>query len=559
MEWYKEALELSFQFHIIIDGPSILTFFYDRDKNTWTSGIPITEEIFLDAEKATALGKTLIQKVTDLKGRHLGVVIHVADEFATAEIKPKLNNPAALSDLRQIVYENPREVLEDSSAIPDQSSWRVMPYPAAGSPMIATTITLSRRLETFVTALRDLGNADNFPLITHVLSAPLLAIMGLPNVIRSSLNKPFVAVLQYPWFTAMAFFNEHADLRLIRSLQHRGQRCPSNFWSTLATTNASLEFVDPDIYLLPLGDQVDSRITEDLKRNFPKSSIETVHFNETTPLPVWLPEPALSVSDTHIHEDEIKSHTFGVLKSERWFLQDFLSPSAHVQALFPSRSEIRLLRYFNMAKKVIFALLVLAVLGIAFDVYGVISRPEWAFKKTEARTIQQRMAAVELDKKRLHHWNVLLDDRSRAWTAMELPARLFPEKSNMLLKGFNHTVRTDAAPKQQTAGFTKEWKLSGFARNEAMVFLNKINSREGISTKFAEMAKITGDSSFDPAPNTRSLLVNLKTKENPSFRQRAAEDITDADPSTYQYTFELTIVQRFESTDAMAIPKAKSP
>lgn len=557
-EWYKEALELNYQFHIVIDGPSILTFFYQSDSNTWTSGVPINDEVFLDIEKAKALGRNLIQKVTDLKGRQLGVIIHAADEFATTEIKQKFNNPSALADLREIIHENPREVLEDSSAMPDQSTWRVMPYPASGSPVIATTITLSRRLETFVTALRDLGNDENFPLITHVLSAPLVAIMGLPDLIPEPSQKPFVAVLQYPWFTAMAFFNEHADLRLIRSLQHRGQRCPANFWSSLATTNASLEFVDPNIYLLPLGEQMDLRISEDLKRNFPNSSIETVYFPQTNPLPVWLPEPVLSVSDTD-NEGKIKSHTFGILRSERWFLQDFLSPSAQAQALFPSRSEIRLLRYFNLAKRAIFALVILVVLFLSLDVYRIISQPEWAFEKNETGMIQQRMGKLQAEKKRLEHWNVLLDDRSRAWTAMELVARIFPEKSDTLLKGFIHTVRPDAAPKQLKAGFIKEWKLNGFARNEAMIHLNKINSREGITAKFADMANTTGDASFDPTPKTRSIIVNLKTKENPNFRQRPVEDINDADPTTYQFSFELTILQRFESTDVMAIPKTKAP
>jgi hypothetical protein len=223
--WYKDALDLDFQFHIIVDGASVLTFFFNRTKNSWSNGIPVSEEIILDPEKTLTLGKNLIEQAKAAKESHLGIVVHVADEFATAEIKSKLNNPGALNDMRQLVSVDPREVLEDSSSSPDQASWRVMPYPAAGSPMIATTIRISRRLESFLTILRNLGNDENFPIITHALSAPLLAVMSLPLVVNTKANKPFVAVLQYPWFTAMAFFNEHADLRLIRSLQHRGQRC----------------------------------------------------------------------------------------------------------------------------------------------------------------------------------------------------------------------------------------------------------------------------------------------------------------------------------------------
>ncbi len=521
--------------------------------------MPVSEEEIADPEQTLALGQSLIKQVQDLKGRHLGIVLHVADEFVTTEIKSKLNNPGALNDMRQTVYENPRDVIEDSSASPDQASWRVIPYPAAGSPMIATTIRISRRLEPFLKILRNLGNDSNFPIITHTLSAPLVAMMSLSSVVNTASNKPFVAILQYPWFTAMAFFNEHADLRLVRSLQHRGQRCPANFWSSLATTNASLEFEDPDIYLLPLGEQVDTKISEDLKRNFPSSLIETAYFPEVLPLPAWAPEPELSIADATAQNSENQSHTFGKLRAERWFLQDFLTISIQDQALFPSQAEIRLLRYFKIAKKVILVALILLISSMIFGVYGYISKPEWTFNDTEANIVKQKMNMLGAERARIEHWNVLLDDRAKAWSSMEMMARLFPEKSGVLLNGFELAIRTEPAPKQAKVGFFKEWKIKGSARTETLDYLNLMNTREGITAKFADISKITGDSSFDPTPTTRNLVTNLKIAENLKFVSRPIEDIQDSDPTSYSYTFELTIVQRFDATDKLAIPIAKAP
>ena len=557
--WYKNALDLDFQFHIIVDGAAVHSFFFNRADHSWSTGIPVSEEEIADPQKALALGENLIKQVQDLKGRHLGIVLHVADEFVTTEIKSKHNNPGALNDMRQMIYENPREVIEDSSASPDQTSWRVMPYPASGSPMIATTIRLSRRLEPFLKVLRNLGNDENFPIVTHAVSAPLVAMMSLSSVVNASSNKPFVAVLQYPWFTAMAFFNEHADLRLIRSLQHRGQRCPANFWSSLATTNASLEFEDPDIYLLPLGDQVDTKISDDLKRNFPKSQIETVYFPEVSPLPGWAPEPALSVADTTAQDGETQSHTFSALRADRWFLQDFLPISAQDQALFPSQSEIRLLRYFKIAKKIMLVALLLMIVSMIFSVYGYMRKPEWSVNDTEANIIKQKMMTLGSEKARMDYWNVLLEDRSKAWSSMEMIALLFPEKANLLVNSFNLAIRTEPVPKQTKVGFFKEWKITGFARNESIDALNSINSPEGITAKFANFFKITGDSSFDPKPATRNLVTNLTIKENPKFLPRPVEDVQDYDSSTYSFTFELTIVQRFDATDTLAIPIAKAP
>jgi len=142
---------------------------------------------------------------------------------------------------------------------------------------------------------------------------------------------------------------------------------------------------------------------------------------------------------------------------------------------------------------------------------------------------------------------------------MEATARLFPAKSGLLIKAFNHTAKPDSAPGQAKTGFIKEWVISGFVRDEALEYLNALNSREGISSHFSEIAKVTGNLAYDPAPNTRTLVINVKTQENPVFRQMPMEDIIDSDESTYPFSFNLVITQRFEATDTLAIPASKAP
>ena len=558
-DWYQSALELDFQAHIFADGVSVLSFFYDRSNNRWSEGLDLSKATLSDPEKSKGYGEKLISKVRSLRGKSVGVVLHIGDEISTAELKPKFDNPADLNDLRETVRNNPQEVLEDSSIPADQASWRVMPYPAAGGEVIGTTISLSRRFDEFLKALRDLGNKENFPIITRALCAPLVAIMDLPSMIQRGVDKPFVAVLQYPWFTAMAFFNEHSDLRLIRAIQHRGQSSPSNFWSVVATTNASLEFLDPDIFLLPLGEETGTKVSENLRSNFPDSNVETVMFPEVPGLPSWVPELPLSVAEAPETDEEAQSHTFGALRSEGWFLQDFLSPPEEERALFPSRNEMRLLRLFKLAKIGLAALVILTFLWTSFSVINIISKEEWTFDETDNNAINQRMMMLGQESKRLDHWNSLLEDRSKGWSAMELVSRLFPAKSGILLKKFSHNVRPDTAPGQKNVGFIKEWQLSGMAREEAVSYLNSLNSSDGISSKFAEVAELTGDTSYDPTPKTRSIVVNLRTQENSNFRQLPAENIDNFDENTYSVTFSISITQRFEATDPLAIPTTKAP
>ena len=556
--WYKDALDLDIQFHIRVDGESVRTFFYNRSTKEWSDGIPLSEDIIANEELTLAFAGQLLNKVKEGKNDSLGIVIHVADEFATAELDPKLDNPAALTELREQAIFSPAEILDDSSVPESQGSWRVIPYPAEGSEVIGTTATVSKRLDPFICVLRGFGEAENFPIVIQSLSAPLVAIMGLSSIIRRDTDKPFASILQYPWFTAVVFFNKHSDIRLIRTLQHRGMRRASNFRNALATTSASLEFVNPDLYVVPLASDVDMTIADDLRKSFPEAHVQTIGFPSSGVIPPNLPEPEIATSELPKDTAGL-SHTFGVLVTEKWFLQDFL-PAAKAEAeLYPSRNEMRLLRFLKLGRVAVFALAILGIAYLAFSVFTVIRRPEWAFNENSAQSVQQRLASLGQENQRIEYWNVMLDDRSKAWSAMEVVARLFPANSGLLLQNFGHTVRPDTAPGQTTVGFIKEWRISGFARDEALASLNALNTREGIAAHFAEVARVTGNSAYDPTPTTRSLVINVKTQENSTYKQLPPEQVMDSDEETYPYSFNLVITQRFESADPLAVKASKAP
>ncbi|MGJ8633224.1 MAG: hypothetical protein ACSHX7_04830 [Luteolibacter sp.] len=555
--WYQEALDLDFQFHIRLDGVSIVTFFYNRSTGEWQKGIPISEANLFDLEQSKALGEALLGRAREVKALALGVVVHVADEFATAELDPELNNPAALNDLREKAYTFPSKILADSNVPPDQASWRVLPYPATGSNAIGTTISLSRRLDPFLTFLRETGEAKNFPIVTHTLSAPLVVLSKLPKILPGRSGKPFVAILQYPWLTALGFFNEHSDLRLIRTLQHRGLPRPANFRHPLSTTNASLEFIDPDLIVIPLGSDVDHTLGEDLAKTFPESRVETCVFPGNETLEIWQPEPVLSI-EPHV-EEEGQSHTFGALIEERWFLQDFLSAPSEVNELYPSKGEMRLLRFLKLGRiALVLITLIVSTLMVA-TILKTMRKEEWAFNAAEADNVRQRVDRLKAERVKMEHWGNMLADRSKAWVSMEALARLFPEDSGILVKNFVNTVRPDTLPGQAKVGFIREWKISGMARDKALKYLNGINTREGISEHFAKISEITGNTSFDPTPDTRSLVVNVKTQENSGFKPRPADQIVGSDESTYPFGFTLTITQRFESADPLAVFASKAP
>ncbi len=557
--WYQDALELNFQLHVRTDGSSVHSFYFDRKKSQWSTGPTISGEALHDLAKLEPIITEALRFARSNGATSLGVILHIADEFATTELKPDLNNPAALPELRDAAIADPGSILEDSSILADQASWRVLPYPAAGSDVIGTTITISRQYAPFLAALRNTSEAENFPIVSHALSAPLIAIMGLSQSLKPTPGKPFVAILQYPWLTAIAFFNEHADLRLIRTLQHRGLRRATNFRNALATTNASLEFVDPDLFLLPLGSNVDNTLDADLRITFTTSRVEVIQQIDIEGIPAWCPEPAISALPPGADSDVISSHTFSVLRDEKWALQNFLPTPREIIEIYPTRTEMRLLRILRLARVAVFAIAILCLAYVGFGVIDLVRHPEWAFDPSQAEAVQGRLGKLTIERQKADHWNNLLEDRSKAWTSMESLARMFPANSGMLVKTYAHSAKPDSTPGQAKTGFVKEWKITGYARDEALDYLNSINTREGISAHFSEIARITGNAAFSPNTGNRNLVVNVRTQENTSFKSVPPEEASDADETTYPFTFDLTITQRFEATDPMSINVAKAP
>ncbi len=557
--WYQDALELNLQLHLRTDGASTSTFYYDRKSDRWSNGPDFNGETPHDPAQVEVLVAEALRVARSKGATSLGVILHIADEFATTELKPELNNPAALSELRDAAMVDPGSILEDSSILADQASWRVMPYPAASSAVIGTTITVSKQHAALLAMLRQAGETENFPIVTHALSAPLVAIMGLSQSLKPTPGKPFVAILQYPWFTALGFFNEYADLRLIRTLQHRGLRRPSNFRNALTTTNASLEFVDPDLFVIPLGGGVDSTLHADLSVAFLSSRVEVIEQVQIDGIPSWSPEPAISVLPVATASSEPASHTFLILREEKWALQDFLPAAKEIVEIYPSRSEMKLLRGLRLARVGVFAVAVLFLAYLGFGVIHLIRLPEWAFDPNQAQAAQGRLAQLTIERQKADHWNNLLEDRSKAWATMESFSRMFPENGGILVKSYLHSARPDATPGKAKVGFVKEWKITGHARDEALDYLNTISTREGLSSHFSEMARITGNAAFKPDVGNRNLTVNVRTQENSGYKSVPREDASDADESTYPFTFDLTITQRFEATDPMAISVSKVP
>ncbi|WAC21569.1 hypothetical protein OVA24_09250 [Luteolibacter sp. SL250] len=558
--WYQHPLELDFQLHIRSDGAGVTAYLHDHRENLWAPGPPLEEQHLLDTAAITAYATAALDHVRSAGGTSLGVILHVADEFSLTEIKPELHDRETLGQLRQQAIDEPASILADFIQ-EDLSSWRLLPYFSPASHSIATAVTVSRRHAPALDALRALGEAENFPVITCALSSPLIALLGIPGNVRRTPERPAVAILQYTSFTVIAFLDGNSDLMLLRTQLHRGLRRPPNFRQAIATALASLEIDSPDIFVFALGADVDRTLLADLSPVFPTSHIEEVSVPGAGVIPTWCAEYLISIKALE-PVDDLPGTTFQAFQEDRWALQDFLPATREMAEIFPTKQEISLLRILRYTRAVA-AIIALATIGwVVFGLFKIINTPEWAFEPSETTAMKKRVAALNIEKSRIDHWNTLLEDRSKGWTVMECLVRLFPENSGILIRSFDYSARPDATPGQPRVGMTREWKINGMTNEQGVQLLNSLNSREGISARFNEIAAVTGNPTFRTDIGTRSLIVSVRTSENAAFRRGTAPGGPMAGPAAnaaYPFTFSMDVTQRFEATDPSAILTAKAP
>jgi hypothetical protein len=562
--WYQNALDLDYQLHVRVDGSRIDSWLYNRRANTWSAGPVPDEASATDLSLVPAFADQVMAAAKAANASSMAVVLHLADEFATSELKPELDNPGALSELRAQIENDPKGVLDDASVSETENSWRLIPYPAAGSEAIATTLCISRRWAPFLDELRRIGDENNFPIVTRAVSSPLICLLALADLKTDAVTRPIIAILPYPRFTLLAFFNEHGDLRLLRTLQHRGQRRPTNLRHATSTTAAALELADPEIFLFNIGEGADPQLAADVQIVFPATSIREIDWKETRYRAdgnhVHFPEPLVTVGLATATETPIaNAHTFTVFRTDGWATQDFLPMAREAGELYPNRGEMKLLRVAKHARLGFAAVALLSLGWFAVGMIGMVRQPEWAFNAESAQAGKQRLAMVSAERTRIDHWDNLLADRSKAWASMELLTVLFPENGGFLVKNFTHSVRTVTTPGQAMAGFVKEWKITGLAREEALERLSILNTRDGISAVFNEVADATGNDAFRTTLGNRTLVVNVRTLENSGYKPGPVEELSILDEGTYPFSYDLTITQRFESSDPMALKASAAP
>ncbi|MGC6581338.1 MAG: hypothetical protein ACON4K_03310 [Akkermansiaceae bacterium] len=551
LDWYREALDLECQLHLFLEDEDVSEAHICSGKDgrkTW-SRVPVPSVEAGEQEVVEYLAE--IRTHFGSKMRSLAVILHLADEFAISELAGASERPEDLGDLREKLVYEPKTVLEDHSDSVEDLSFRLFPYPGAKpGQQFGSAITISRKCQAYLRQIRNVGEILNFPIRTCALSAPLVTLAALPRLAGELPSQPFAAFFSYSSFSVIAFFTGEGELLMLRSVRHHEGTTPSHIGRIVQTMAAALELPEPPIYTLPpsraransAGPDLPGAVVVDWRKNS--------WFDSTVPLEF---QGSSSLASDLTEEGLAKTDTFRGMMESGWATQDFLPPARDEVELFPSRTEMRILRFGSVALRLGAAAIFLFLGWTGVRGLRIINDESW-HQTGEVSLEGNKILSSEI--RRYEQWSALLADRSKAWVSMELVNQLFPDPESVVLSEASHRVRPELAQNKDTnAGVVKDWTLSGVSNTEALNHLTLISTTEGMGKVFERIREQTGNESFRTDLGSRTLLVNLLTSENKRFKPVGGKKPEER----FAHNFRLTITQRITAEDPIAIPITAVP
>jgi hypothetical protein len=257
------------------------------------------------------------------------------------------------------------------------------------------------------------------------------------------------------------------------------------------------------------------------------------------------------------------TQTFSALWKD-WITGSNFFDNVRMDALYPTLSDLRLLRFATVFS-LFLALIVVGAVGFGgYSFWKASTHPSWNLTPETLKNTETSQLQLQQERRQIDITSRLLQARSRGWTTLEFLMQLFPEDSGVRLEAFDYGVEASrlgasAVPGKPatTAGMVRTWTVRGLAQPQAMELLSTINSQRGLSTLFERVAKATGDTSYTPDPQ-RQLTITLTQGRNAKFMADPSTSHGQLDPaSLFPYSFDATITQTLTDKDALAFPNEK--
>lgn len=583
--WYREAFDLPCQWHLWFDGGrEVVSATFSRQDNSWRTG-PVIHLANLTTADGTAdlLGELISSRFFSQTPKALGVILHVADEFALASLKQSTDSAGEAGDdmdiLRFNLIDDPLESLADKDVSLETTSWRLLPLWGAtpGSPR-GTAIALSRSREAFLREVLAHGEERRLPIRVALSAAPVETLAVLP-LLNPKLEGGRLVLIPYLKYTVVFAIVAPGELRSVRSLSHRGAAIiPSGLGDILSSMAVSSELAGNgplgarlNVLVMSSNPAVVQAVTRELEGsgvgrqavNIEPLDLSTHALLDTIPgrRPEFLAHDPSALETARAEDSPIaQTRTFQALW-KNWIRQSSFFDTAKMDALYPSIKDLRLLRFAN-AFMLLLVLVLLSLGGYGtYSFYKASSHPSWKLTPEQLKRTTEEQAKLQAEKKQMEIANRLLTPRSRGWTTLEFAMLMFPEDSGVRLDSFDYGVdatraglSADKSRPADSVGMTRTWTVKGLAKPQALELLSTINSQRGLAALFDQMAKASGDASYAALPS-RLLTVTLTQGRNARFVADGSADLASQDPTSFfPFRFEATITQTLTDADELAFP-----
>ncbi len=588
--WSQDPVDLNFQWHLWFDGGSeVVSATFSRVDSRWKKGPPLPLSILTSGQGVEDILSRLLDPAHfGQRPNALGVILHVADEFALSEVAHKGNVAGATDQDFAILHFNliddPQEFLVDREGAVEATSWRLLPFWGAGTEEEpCTAISLSRSREVFLRNLLQLGEQWRTPIRVSVTAAPLEAFAALPLLSPALAGGRLIAVT-YLKFTTVFALTQLGELRSMRTLLHRGNApTPAGFGDVLWNMALSAELTNPGrtrgeppkVLLLAANPVALQAARKDLEAySYTRNPIRLELLDLTKQsllqeIPHFRPE--FLVYDNTLIKQGLsgtsalaKSRTFTTLWNA-WLRGFNFFNFAKLDLNYPTLQDLRLLKAAKWIVRGAVILLLGASIHCALLIIETIRNPAWTLTEQELNQSVDAQTAIQTERNKINVTNTLMQSRSRGWVALEFLLQLFPENSAIILETFQYSVETTQpttpTPDGQavpSAGMVRTWIIKGVGMPKSLECLNKLSTSRGVTAFFKNIAISTGDYSYNP-DNSRQITATQNQGRNPKFNANAGVfELTHDISVSFPIHFEATITQIISEKDTLAFP-TKTP
>ena len=560
---------------------------YSQRENIWREGPKLTLPALTTGENVDQVFHSLLDSdYFDERPKAIGVVYHVADEFAQAELAEFTTGLSVAEDIQMMRYnltDEPVEFLADKKISEELTTWRLLYMHGAMAGQVRfVAVSLSRYREAFSKKLLIAGESHRIPVRIAITAAPLEALAAMP-LIGLPQDEGYLLVIPYLKFTVVFAMNSSGELVSMRSLPHKVEiPVPSGFGDILWNMAIRAEIMganEPLVVLAAKSSLELQDITRELYTYSARHHPLRLHGIDLSAHPAMkavthhhLEFLIYSTSEIQRAREETpalaNTKTFSNLWD--WMAKQSFFNIGKLDDQYPTLADLRLMHLSVWVNRLLVCSLFLAFGYGGYSIFTAMNHPSWGLTPDEIKISEERNAQLLRESQEIARTNLLMQPRSRGWVNLEFLFQLFPEDSGVRLDEFNYSMASDAPTKTAikgavaangtigaVIGMSRTWKIKGMIKSKGLELLSNLNSQRGLRVFFEKVEKATGDSSYQPDPS-RLLSITLTQARNSRYNaQTTASEILRDPAVTYPFTFEAVITQNFPDKDPLALPTEK--